>query len=77
MNVMDTKDNLVRELSQNNKIKGIGQTGDINADLILAIAILTCLFYVLQFQQRPQTFYLSDLCMQGFVRIQSRAYEIP
>ena len=54
MNVMDTKDNLVRELSKNKKIKGIGQTGDINADLIPAIAILTCLFYVLQFQQRPK-----------------------
>ncbi|MDF2820623.1 MAG: hypothetical protein K0R15_1064 [Clostridiales bacterium] len=34
MNVIETKDKLVSELSQNNKIKGIGQTGDINADLI-------------------------------------------
>lgn len=34
MNVIDTKNKLVSELSQNNKIKGIGQTGNINADLI-------------------------------------------
>lgn len=34
MKVIDTKDKLVSELSENNKIKGIGQTGDINADLI-------------------------------------------
>ncbi|HKM34189.1 MAG TPA: hypothetical protein VJY54_05545 [Lachnospiraceae bacterium] len=34
MNVIEIKDKLVRELSQNNKVKGIGQTGDINADLI-------------------------------------------
>lgn len=34
MNVIDIKDKLVNELSQNNKIKGIGQTGDLNANLI-------------------------------------------
>ena len=34
MNVIKTKDKLVNELSQNSKIKGIGQTGDINAELI-------------------------------------------
>lgn len=34
MNVIEIKDKLVSELSQNNKIKGIGQTGDINAELI-------------------------------------------
>ncbi len=34
MRVIDTKDRLVNELSQYDKIKGIGQTGDINAELI-------------------------------------------
>lgn len=34
MNVIAIKNKLVNELSQNNKIKGIGQTGDINANLI-------------------------------------------
>lgn len=34
MKVIDTKDRLVSELSQCDKVKGIGQTGDINAELI-------------------------------------------
>ncbi|QHQ62953.1 DUF4037 domain-containing protein [Anaerocolumna sedimenticola] len=34
MNIIDTKNRLVSQLSQNDKIKGIGQTGDINAELI-------------------------------------------
>lgn len=34
MHVIDTKDRLVSELSHNDMIKGIGQTGDINADLV-------------------------------------------
>jgi hypothetical protein len=34
MNVNEIKDRLVNDLSQNSKIKGIGQTGDINANLI-------------------------------------------
>ncbi len=34
MNVTVIKDNLVYDLSMNDKIKGIGQTGDINAELI-------------------------------------------
>ncbi|SEV87441.1 DUF4037 domain-containing protein [[Clostridium] fimetarium] len=34
MNVIEAKDRLVNELSQCDKIKGIGQTGDINAELI-------------------------------------------
>lgn len=34
MKVINTKDRLVNELAQNDKIKGIGQTGDINAPLI-------------------------------------------
>ena len=34
MNVIGIKDSLVCELSKNDKIKGIAQTGDMNADLI-------------------------------------------
>lgn len=34
MKVIDTKNRLVSELSQCDKVKGIGQTGDINAELI-------------------------------------------
>lgn len=34
MKVIDIKDKLVSELSQCDKVKGIGQTGDINAELI-------------------------------------------
>ena len=34
MNVIEARDRLIHHLSQNNKILGIGQTGDINAPLI-------------------------------------------